>query len=265
MIDQLRKSEIDNTSKFSAIQKASSALISTFFSHNWQSMTAFVSYTNALPPIVHVDSYFAMPDMYNFSKLDICYRPTQIQQSVAHPSVIDWVPFPSFRDRLILHHSRNPDLDAIICDIADSCACETDISKLLTGYKPGNTGYVRICDLVHCMTRSNQQQMLNAHSVQHLPAPATTALFTSPSLCSQVFRFLNKDRGLGNVHLEPMFFQRNRELQDTSVDIAAKGIPLVLPKTISRGRTLRPGAPDARMARLYAEIAAKVFVEALVN
>lgn len=51
------------------------------------------------------------------------YRPTAIQQTLQYPSIIDWIPYPEIRDRLILN-SEAYDIDQIICDMAEAYVVE---------------------------------------------------------------------------------------------------------------------------------------------
>jgi hypothetical protein len=47
------------------------------------------------------------------------YKPTAIQQTLQYPSIIDWIPYPEIRDRLILNFEAY-DIDQIICDMAEA-------------------------------------------------------------------------------------------------------------------------------------------------
>jgi len=70
--------------------------------------------------------------------------------SVAHPSIIDWIPWPELRDKLIIHHSANPRLDSLICDIGNSYVVPADLS-LLIKYPQSVLGYLGVWDLVRAI------------------------------------------------------------------------------------------------------------------
>jgi hypothetical protein len=199
------------------------------------------------------------------------YRPTPIQLAIAHPVVIDWVPFPSIRDRLVVFHSSNPRLDEIICEIADAYACDIDLSKVIQGF-PLTTGFLRVRDLLrtisegnggssngeftsssdhslgedglfssddssHVTSHQHQVPLLECevdnltHSTSNLPARSISALFKSKDLALQVFHMLGMDKGPGNLRLDPAFFEKHPELYDGGTDLLARGVPIRAPNS----------------------------------
>src|SRR5258708_22190590 len=95
-------------------------MISFFVTTSWAPMTAFYNYTNCHYQVNKLTTWRLNPTTKSYTDLAPCYRPTQLQLAMPHPSIIDWTPFPALRDRLILYHASNPRLDDIICEIGNS-------------------------------------------------------------------------------------------------------------------------------------------------
>jgi hypothetical protein len=187
------------------------------------------------------------------------YQPTKLQMSVSYPSIIDWIPWPQLRDKLIIHHAANPCLDSIICDIGDSYVVCADLSLIIKCPQPV-LGYVGVWDLVRAIapeasgspesspSKSNAQLQAAEHQpfppfpapcrvqTDHtntavfenlaLPAKDVKSLFSSRELAAQAFRVLELDKGAFNFRLDPAFFGRHPELYDSSADLLAQGVAL---------------------------------------
>jgi Domain of unknown function (DUF3425) len=265
------------------LESSTSFMISIFSCLAWQPMTTFFTYTKSHAPITKLTMWHLNPMPRTYADLDSCYRPTDLQLFTPHPRVIDWVPFPWLRDRLILFHASNPRLDDVICEIADAYACNIDPSALITGFNMG-LGYVCVRDLLdtisdgaddghedqqHCMLDNSfgdtsfaapdqldfMDLNLESSCASHpsIPAPSVTALFNSKSLALQVFRLLKMDKGLGRLRLDPQFFERHQELWDDNPDSIAQGVPIRPPK--KRSIPLKgPNPLDARVISKYKEM-----------
>lgn len=234
-----------------SLQNAVSFMISTFTCLSWQMMTTFFAHTRAHQGVVHVTSWHLHPDPQIYSKIDPWYRATQIQLTVPHPVVIDWVPYPWLRDRLIIFHASNPRLDEIICEVADCYAAEVDLSNLVVGATPC-LAFLRVFDTITAI--SNDQDTGTASSYVFpddpatarapidtpLPAPSITALFRNKSLALQAFHMLSMDRRQGLLKLDPVFFERHPELYDQRAEsLIARGIA-VRPPPSAGGRAVIP-------------------------
>ncbi|EXJ69714.1 uncharacterized protein A1O5_06785 [Cladophialophora psammophila CBS 110553] len=249
----------------SSLQNSISFMLSTFTSVSWESMRPFWIYTKAHLPVINVTSWRLSPCHETYVKLASWYRPTHVQLAVPHPAVIDWVPFPSLRDRLILLHSCNPRLDEIICEIADSYVMEIDFSRLVSGVEPCLV-YVRALDLIAAISSTEESRTTfhEGHPVpltqqdgfasdleflapttskefsqgafssdasptwsESLPAPSVAAIFGSKTLALQALLMLEMDRGPGAMKLHPAFFERHPELYDSrSEGVIARGIAI---------------------------------------
>jgi threonine aldolase len=138
-----------------------------------------------------------------------------------HPGIIDWIPFPSIRDRLIQLHAANPHIDQIFCDAVTGYVVEALMSDLILG-APQITVYVRVTDLINTMSRSSGDDSIAAV----LPAPDISTLFSSPAYARAAFNKLNMDKGAGYYKIDPAFFEKYPELWDQAGDLTATGMPL---------------------------------------
>ncbi|OQV01439.1 hypothetical protein CLAIMM_06801 [Cladophialophora immunda] len=240
-----------------SLQNAVSFMISTFTCLSWQTMTTFLAHTQAHKSVVHVTSWHLNPDPQIYSKIDPWYRATQIQLSVPHPVVIDWVPFPPLRDRLIIFHSSNPRLDEIICEIADCYAAEVDLSKLVVGANPC-LAFLRVFDTITAISNDESTNSApNEPNDTTLPAPSIAALFSNKHLALQTFHLLRMDRGQGLLKLDPTFFERHPELYDNRAELLiARGIAIRPPLSAgARAMTPIPKALDPKTLTKYIEMA----------
>lgn len=174
--------------------------------------------------IVNLTVWQLYPCTKTFNAIHPQYRPTVLQLQSQYPKVIDWIPFPSIRDRLIQLHSANPQLDRIFCDAVSSYVVEAWMSDLISG-APMIKAYIRITDLIPNIDQSTPNNENRTLSVS-LPAPDVTTLFSSSDYAQATFNLLNMDRGVSNYKIDPAFFATYPELYDQSAKINAEGIPL---------------------------------------
>jgi hypothetical protein len=173
--------------------------------------------------IVNLTAWQIYPCTRTYNEIHPQYRPTTLQLQCQYPTVIDWIPFPSIRDRLIQLHSANPQVDQIFCDAVSSYVVEACMSDLIQG-APAIKAYIRVTDLVPNIdftTPASDDDLIAA-----LPAPDAATLFSSPICSRAVFNRLSMNRGISNYKIDPAFFGSYPELYDHNVDVAAKGIPL---------------------------------------
>nr|XP_036578572.1 bZIP transcription factor [Colletotrichum truncatum]KAF6785867.1 bZIP transcription factor [Colletotrichum truncatum] len=173
--------------------------------------------------IIELTAWQLYPSTATFDKLHQRYRPTETQMSHPHPRVIDWIPFPSIRDRLIQLHSANPHIDQIFCDAVTGYVVETTMSNLILG-APHITVYIRVTDLITAMASNVDDNPEEPPAT--LPVPDITTLFSSPSHARAAFKLLNMDKGASYYKIDPAFYAKYPELFDQSNDLTATGIPL---------------------------------------
>lgn len=125
-------------------------MISAFVTISWEGMTAWHTCTKAHLPLRELTAWRVTRTPEAYAKITPTYRPSKLQMTAQYPAIIDWAPWPSLRDKLITHHSANPDLDSIICDIGNSYCMSTDLSKLIAGL-PSMIGYISVWDLVRAI------------------------------------------------------------------------------------------------------------------
>ncbi|KAK2001913.1 hypothetical protein LX36DRAFT_310416 [Colletotrichum falcatum] len=177
--------------------------------------------------IIELTAWQLYPSAATFEKLHPRYRPTETQMEHPHPRVIDWIPFPSIRDRLIQRHAANPRIDEIFCDAVTGYVVEATMSDLILG-APQITVHVRVTDLIAAMssTAGDEGGGLDETPPATVPAPDVTTLFSSPPHARAAFKRLNMDRGASYYKIDPAFYAKYPELFDQSNDLTATGIPL---------------------------------------
>ncbi|KAK1522349.1 uncharacterized protein CCOS01_10061 [Colletotrichum costaricense] len=173
--------------------------------------------------IIELTAWQLYPSPATFQKLHQRYRPTDTQLKHPHPRVIDWIPFPSIRDRLIELHAANPLIDQIFCDAVSGYVVEAVMSELIRD-APQITVYVRVTDLIAAMSLSSGAG--DNDTPASLPAPDITTLFSSPSHARAAFKQLNMDKGASYYKIDPAFYAKYPELYDQSNDLTANGVPL---------------------------------------
>ncbi|KAI1613101.1 hypothetical protein EDD36DRAFT_465238 [Exophiala viscosa] len=247
-IDALERCVLWSYSRWSASQMLDDRLtnpigsiLMTFVSMSWQPMTAWHTYTKAHIPLRELMAWRICRTPDRYLKVSPAYQPTRLQMSVPYPSIIDWIPFPQLRDKLIMHHAANPCLDSIICDIGNSYVVPADLS-LLIKCPQALLGYVGAWDLVRAIapeatgspepspTSEDRQwhddDTTNAFGDLTLPAKDANTLFSSRELAAQAFKVLGVDNGAFNFRLDPAFFGRHPELYDNNSDLMALGVAL---------------------------------------
>lgn len=145
-----------------------------------------------------------------------------LQLQHQHPKVIDWIPFPSIRDRLIRLHSANPQIDQIFCDLVSSYTVEACMTDLILG-APAQKVYIRVLDVSFCAADSNS---MIADPFTVLPVADAGSLFSNPECAQAVFTLLNMDHGVSEYKLDPSFFGTYPELFDHEEPYIAQGVPL---------------------------------------
>lgn len=234
-------------------------MVSMFITMSWPRMTAFYSHTKAHHAVVKLTTWRLNPTARAYRSLGSKYTPSHTQLFIPHPTIIDWIPWASMRDKLVLHHAADPHIDDIVCDIGNSFVAECDVSDLVAGVE-SMTGYVGVWDLVAAISpettlkddtdtnpfgidsqgwstnfRSHRDaaeetvglsEGSNRSFALSLPAPNVAALFSSRSLALQAFKKLDLDKGSMFFKLDPAFFERHPHLYDERANILARGVSL---------------------------------------
>ncbi|KAJ5102611.1 hypothetical protein N7532_003140 [Penicillium argentinense] len=154
--------------------------------------------------IVNLTAWQINPCTKTYNSIHPQYRPTSFQLQRQYPSVIDWIPFPSIRDRLIQLHSANPQIDQIFCDTVSSYVVETWMSDLIIG-APTIKAYIRITDIIANFDSKVEEDP--AILAAALPAPDIATIFASPICSRAVFKKLNMACGVSNYKIDPSFLE----------------------------------------------------------
>lgn len=235
-----------------------SFMLSVFVCMSWSVMTSWHTYTRSHLPLRRLHIWRLNPTVEAYMNLDSWYRPTQIQLTVPHPLIIDWMPWPAMRDKLIIHHSANPRLDDVVCDIGNNYVMECDLSKLVANIRPMQ-GLIGVFDLVRSIAPTATSDPVQEYTwsdqfdpnfsddslsptgsiedidgavdaVCSLPAPNVDALFNSKAFALQAFNALGCARGACHFKLDPEFFRNHPELYDPTSNLMANGIMRLRPQ-----------------------------------
>ncbi|KAI1628626.1 hypothetical protein EDD37DRAFT_644416 [Exophiala viscosa] len=113
------------------------------------------------------------------------HRPTALQMCTAHPAVIDWVFFPSVRDKLIELYSQSWQLDDLLRELVKAYVVETDLDNIITDIEhfPSRRGYFHVWDIVQTISRRDHLVSGSA------TGPSTTTAWFGHETCddSDVF------------------------------------------------------------------------------
>jgi hypothetical protein len=257
-------------------------MLSVFVCLSWQKMTPWHTWTAGNYGAGNVMAWRLNPTEATFAKLPEYYKPTPTQLSIPHPTVIDWIPWPEVRDKLINYHSANPCLDDIIREIGNSYVVEGDLSKLVAAREPV-MGFVTVWDIVRAISpeatlensklyrdcdqtfdnpfprdiemAENPYSMSNAGSDEYvdktcsLPALNVRSLFGSKTLAIQAFKLFKMEKA-ENLRLHPAFFENHPEFADCRSRLMGRGLCLNAPSQVS---VPSPRALESSVLGMYRE------------
>ncbi|KAG9251795.1 pyridoxal phosphate-dependent transferase [Emericellopsis atlantica] len=221
LLQHMLKNKLDASGSIQSVYQPVLMVLSMFNSMTRPDVMAWYAKTRFFH-IIDLTAWQLYPSSSTFEKLHPRYRPIKAQLENAHPLIIDWIPFPSVRDRLIQLHSANPHIDQIFCDAVTGYVVEALMSDLVLGAEPVQV-YVRVTDLINTMASDTAD---NDETVAVLPAPDVATLFSSPAYARAAFNKLNMDRGAGYYKIDPAFFEKYPELYDQASELTAAGTPL---------------------------------------
>jgi hypothetical protein len=207
---------------------------------NWYAKTRFFH-------IAELTAWQVLPCALTHSRLHHRYRPTSLQTTLygMYPDVVDWIPFPSIRDRIIQLHAANTSIDRIFCDAVSAYVVEATLSQLVSGGSPMKV-FIRVTDLIAAISLNQHNE--SEHDAVALPAPDTGTLFSSPQYALSAFKAMRMDCGASHYKVDPTFFGKYSELYDAADDIMATGVPL---RPDSQHILTSPGRLNASTVDIY--------------
>ncbi|KAJ9636488.1 hypothetical protein H2204_005321 [Knufia peltigerae] len=125
----------------------------------WPDMRIWWAYIQSSTVVEKLIRWKLDPCLETYKPLPNTHRPTALQLCTTHPDIIDWVFFPSIRDRMIELYSNSWMLDEVVCELVSAYVVEADLKKLVTGMDncPPQTGYFSIWDIVQTISREGSQ------------------------------------------------------------------------------------------------------------
>lgn len=245
-------------------------------------MSGWETYTRTLTALKDLTAWRMDRTDAKWRRIVPQYRPTRLQIAASHPSVIDWVPWPSLRDKLIIHHSSNPKLDQVLSDVGQAYVVQADLSTLVKCPQPV-IGYVPVWALVQAITAgdgradfaSNPMHMScsttgmpamedfefasahsgGTHTSTSLPANNANELFSNATLAKEAHLLLGIGDGAAfNYRLDPAFFEIYPELYDSQSNVMAQGVRLRPNSRFADAPYPVPGALSASTITQYREL-----------
>lgn len=188
-------------------------------------MATWWALTRGYQPLIDFLLYRLTNSPQIYERMLPAFRPTSVQLTIPHPSVIDWFPFPLLRDRLIMCYASHPsfNMDQIVLDLSAAYVAEVDLGALVQGVARGTQAYLSLWELSQFI--SSERSFSTATNIHRLPAPDVQSLFTK-EYAPLVFKALKVTNGMVECKVAPAFFNSNPELCDAAPGIVASGIPL---------------------------------------
>ncbi|RYP20277.1 hypothetical protein DL767_009488 [Monosporascus sp. MG133] len=221
-------------------------------------MVSWYATTKTYLAIVDLVVWQLCPNSQTYENLATYFCPTHLQISSVYPKVINFCPFPTLRDKLILAYSTDPNLDQVILDIAFAYVVEARHCDIIRGGADSPI-YIRVWDLFLAAQKANSEAEATdgVENVIKLPAPSLGKLFTDSRYASLCFKALGMDQGFSNYKLDPGFFHQYPDLYEPGCDVIAHG-NLIAP-SYRQPRLPAPKAPDKGLVELYSHLATVVF------
>ena len=121
--------------------------MSLFIQNAWPS-TCSVWAKSQVPDIIGPILLWRLyPTTETYNLLGPNYKPTELQLSVPHAPVIDWIPYSELRDRVIMYYNSTVVLDRLLCDMLNSYVVEVDDLSTVLPKGPKESGYFGIWNL----------------------------------------------------------------------------------------------------------------------
>lgn len=98
-------------------------MLREFLEQCWPAMGPWFAITDAYELVKNICWWRLTRTSQAINAIQTSYTPTAIQQTLQYPSIIDWIPYPRIRDRLILNLEAY-DIDQVICDMAEAYVVE---------------------------------------------------------------------------------------------------------------------------------------------
>lgn len=178
--------------------------------------------------------------------------PTPVQRALPHPRIIDWVPFASIRNALII--SEGYDIDQVFCDMTEAFVLQKEESGSQIN-EIGGVAYKTVVSLLQSALRSavvgNGSDSGHGNNVEaedvFSDGPLKRTKAASSAYCQQLINF-----GRWVLKLDPSFFQKYPGLYDSTV--VASGPSWVL---LNSPKIQRPKPLDAEAMNTYANLLLK--------
>ncbi|KAH6986626.1 hypothetical protein EDB80DRAFT_181211 [Ilyonectria destructans] len=129
------------------LHQCSVGIMSLFTQRAWPS-TYPVWFKSQVPEIIGpILQWRLHPTTEAHNRLLPDYKPTELQLTVPHSAIIDWVPYAPLRDRVLLCYNGSVALDRLMCDMLNSYVIEVNDVSQIQSHAPPGRGYFGIWNL----------------------------------------------------------------------------------------------------------------------
>ncbi|KAH0847594.1 hypothetical protein FOPE_00745 [Fonsecaea pedrosoi] len=161
--------------------RSCSTIMSLFVQNAWPSSYS-VWFKSQVPQIIGpILLWRICPSYDTYNLLGANYKPTELQLSVPHSAVIDWVPYSELRDKIIMYYNQSVVLDRLLCDMMNSYVIEVpDLAQILPQAPRGRAYFgiwniFRAIDVAFENQNNNSRRSKSGRSPSSAPATADYA------------------------------------------------------------------------------------------
>lgn len=191
-------------------------MICAFLDHGWPSMKYWFNLTQSTPLAARVLWWQTSSSHEAASQVPAGNTPTFLQLSrLKYPSILDWVPHPGLRDRLILDY-ESYDVDQVMCDMVNAFVVEIEDNTPILheshsgvalpivgrGYSYNLMELVEQTLMVGPMERRNQRDLMAMRLLRNVGTAK------QPSIEHRIHHF----------KLDPRFFDKYPALYDANAE-----------------------------------------------
>lgn len=120
----------------------------------WGGKRQFWFETLAFEKLAPITRYQIMPTLEHYQAIQRGFQPTQLQLTTYHWPMVDWIPYPGLRDKIILH-ADEIDFAAVIESAMDSWCLEAKVVTPLHGTHRETLVYYRLSEYLEYRRQQN--------------------------------------------------------------------------------------------------------------
>lgn len=184
-------------------------MLDGFIEECWPCMKTWYTMTDSYTTIRWVLWWQISQTSEALEDIPVTNTPTPVQRALSHPSIIDWIPFASVRNRLII--SDGYEIDRVFCDLTEAFVLQKEEGTQPVHPTGGAVMYKSVVGLLRAALRSaDPSESQSGDIFDEGPLKRTKA--ASSAYCQQLINF-----GRWVVKLDPSFFSKYPALYDPAI------------------------------------------------